>query len=187
MRRAFYLLLLTTALAAGCTHAPDVRYDNPLVLADYDAATVEKVARRLLTDMRFEIIYPSTSPGLVATEPLTGDQWFEFWLKDTVDRDQRLESSLFTIRRRVTVLVKAHEPGAQIAVKVLKERASAPNTAPDNISYSLSLYSRRDQELVRQDELAKSTYHWINMGRDEALEQYLLEKIRMALASGGGT
>ena len=186
MRRALWLLILT-ALAAGCAHAPEVRYTNPLIFADSEAGTVEKVARRVLTDMRFEIIYPSSEPGLITTQPLTGDQWFEFWLDDTVGRQPRAESSLHTIRRRVTMSVKPHEQGVQVTVKVLKERASSPNTAPDYISRSLNLYQRRDEVLTVQDELAKTTYRWVDMGRDEALEQYLLDKIRAALASGGGT
>jgi hypothetical protein len=186
MRRAFGLLLLAAAMA-GCVQAPEVRYPNPLALSDADAATAEGVARRVLTDMRFQIELPSSRPGIITTLPLTGDNWFEFWRDDTVGTSQRVDASLHTIRRSVTVTVASRDAGSEITVRVLKQRASAPNQAPENISRSIDLYNSRESELVQQDDLGQPlvVYQWINMGRDEALEQLLLERIESALASGG--
>ncbi len=37
---------------------------------------------------------------------------------------------------------------------------------------------------MRQDELVSTDYKWVGLGRDEELEQLLLERIQVALASG---
>ncbi len=124
--RPVFGVLLVMAAATGCVRAPEVRYPNPMVLASADAATTEKVARRLLVNMRFEIIQPSSQPGVVVTRPLTGDSWFEFWRDDTVGTTQRVESSLYTVRRVVTVTIAPRDHGSEVAVKVVKDRMSAP-------------------------------------------------------------
>ena len=71
-----------------------------------------------------------------------------------------------------------------MAVKVAKQRASAPTAAPENITHSLDIFSANYSELLRQDELAANEYQWVALGRDEALEQVLLERIQVALVSG---
>jgi hypothetical protein len=184
MKVAISLLVLVTVAATGCVAAPAVRLSNPLPLVSADPSTVEDAARRILVDMRFTLVQPSSRPGVVVTQPLTGDAWFEFWRDDTVGSDQRVESSLHTVRRVVTVTVTSQGGGSEVAVRVVKDRASAPGAAPENITLSLDLFNTSKSELVRQDELAASEYTWIPLGRDEALEQVLLERIRSA-ASGG--
>jgi hypothetical protein len=184
MKAAIGLLLLVTAAATGCVTAPAVRMPNPMPLASTDPVTVENVAGRILTDMRFTLVRPSSRPGVLVTEPLTGDTWFEFWRDDTVGNDQRIESSLHTVRRVVTVTVTLQGGGSEVAVRVVKSRASAPGLAPENITYSLDLFDASNSELVRQDELVPSHYKWVPLGRDEALEQVLLERIKTTLTGG---
>jgi hypothetical protein len=185
MRRALCVLLLAASAAAGCARIPAARQDNPLILAETDAAKAEKVVRRVLVDMRFEIEYPASGPGVVTTVPLTGAQWFESWRDDSVGVSERAGASLHTTRRRVTVTVIPMDRGSKVLVKVLKERASAPNLAPESVSHSMHLFSSPEEsELIRQDELAKTDYVWISLGHDEALEQYLLNRFQKTLASG---
>jgi hypothetical protein len=171
-------------MVAGCARVSEMRLANPMALTGADPATAEQVARRVLTEMRFPIEYPSARPGLVATGPLTGDSWFEFWRKDTVGSHQIAESSLHTVRRRVIVSVAPKGQGCEVLVRVAKERLSAPGVAPEQISGAVSLYDPRDSDLQRQDALAVTKYQWIDMGRDEALEQRILDRIQTALGRG---
>jgi len=177
-------LLVPVAMVAGCARVPEMRLANPMALTGADPATAEQVARRVLTEMRFPIEHPSARPGLVTTEPLTGDSWFEFWREDTVGSHQVAESSLHTVRRRVSVSVAPKGRGCEVLVRVAKERLSAPGAATDHISGSFSIYEPQDSDLRRQDELADTKYQWIDMGRDEALEQRILNRIQTALGRG---
>jgi hypothetical protein len=171
-------------MIAGCARVPEMRVANPMALTDSDPATVEQVARRILTEMRFEIIYPSAKPGLVTTGPLTGDSWFEFWRDDTVGSHEVAESSIHTVRRSVSLQVTPRGQGSEVLVRVKKERMSAPGLAPEEVSGSFSLYDPRASDLQRQDDLVATKYKWIDMGRDEALEQRILGRIQAVLSRG---
>jgi len=179
-------LLMPVVMVAGCARVPEMRLANPMALTGADPATAEQVARRVLAEMRFPIEYPSARPGLVTTEPLTGDSWFEFWREDTVGSHQVAESSLHTVRRRVSVSVAPKGQGCEVLVRVAKERLSAPGVAPEQISGSFSLYNPGDSDLRRQDELVDTKYQWMDMGRDEALEQRILGRIQATLGRGAG-
>lgn len=178
MRRALSLLLLGAAVtAAGCATVASGRFSNPMTFTETDAETVEHVARRVLMELRFGIVYPESSEGRVTTDALTGASWFEFWRKDTIGRVQSLESSLHTIRRRATVSISPKDRGSQVFVKVVKERKSAPGLGPESMAETFNIYGIEDTDLMRQNELAPTTYEWVDMGRDELLEQDILERI----------
>jgi hypothetical protein len=179
MRRIVWgLLLVTAATLVGCARAPDARFPNPMMLPSSDPMTVEKVAQRVLLELNFEVVYPSSKPGRVDTENLTGASWFEFWRGDTVGNFQRVESSLHTIRRSVHMQVTPAPSGSQVAIRVDKERLSAPGTSPAGISQAYDIYNPRKTGLARQDEFKETQYTWLSEGRDDALEQLILERIQ---------
>jgi hypothetical protein len=186
MRLGLWLLMPAALLAAaaGCSRGIEVRFPNPMPMSSVDVATGERAARGVLRDMRFDIVYPPAKPGLVETEPMTGSSWFEFWREDTIGSYQTAESSLHTIRRRVTVAVTPASKGSQVSVKVEKQRMSAPDSAPQHISAAFNIYRPGDTDLLRQDEMAPHTYRWIEIGRDDALEQRILEHIQLRSAPG---
>jgi hypothetical protein len=182
MKRILWGLVLVAASAlGGCTRAPEARFPNPMPLPSSDPVTVEKVARRVLLELRFDILYPDTKEGRVATDPLTGAQWFEFWRGDTVTAADRLESSLHTIRRTATVTVTPGPRGSQVAVQVAKERLSAPGTSPQSVGQTYNLFSPSKTDLARQDEFKETYFAYVPMGRDDALEQKILEQIQAHL------
>jgi hypothetical protein len=152
-------------------------------LPSSDAVTVEKVARRVLVDLKFEIEYPSSKEGLIVTGPLVGDSWFEFWREDTVGTYQRVESSFQNIRRTVTVTVTPEPQGSQVTVKVAKDRMSSPNTSPQSVGETYDIFSPSKTDLARYDEFSVTAFRWIPMGRDELLEQRILERIQVALGA----
>jgi len=174
---------MAVALAmAGCATVATGRFQNPSIFTDTDADTLEAVARRVVMELRFEPIVPEKSKGHIETLPLTGASWFEFWRHDTIGRMQVAEASLHTIRRRATVSVSPKDGGgAQVFVKVVKERKSAPGSMPESIGESFNVFDTEDTHLMRQDTLAETDHEWITLGRDPRLEQYILERIHAAL------
>jgi hypothetical protein len=175
------LVLVAAATLVGCVRAPDARFPNPLPLSSSDPATVDKVARRVLLELRFDVLHPDSKDGRVVTAPLVGDSWFEFWRGDTVGRFQRTESSLHTIRRTVTLTVTPAGTGSQLAVKVAKERLSTPGVSPASVGQTYNIFSPSRTDLARQDEFKETYFTYVPMGRDEALEQVILERIQSRL------
>ena len=179
------LVVLGVAALAGCTRPASVRFVNPMIFTAADPGEVAAAARRTLTELRFQIEYPPAAEGRITTESLTGASWFEFWRKDTRGAWQSLEASAHTTRRKATVAVTRKDKGCQVLVKIEKQRASAPNLGPDNIAEAFSRYHPEESERMRQNELAKTKYKWIDMGRDDALEQDILERIQLAVGRAG--
>jgi len=183
IQRIGLAMVLAAAMAAGCARPAAAVRDNPEILAGISPDLVKKTALRVLMELRFTLEYPQMNPDRVTTEPLTGGSWFEFWRDDTVGSQQRAESSLATIRRTATVIVTPRDGGSQVLVKVTKQRLTAPNTAPQSIGESVNLYDRRETDLVRQNDLAPDRYQWLDKGRDQVLEQVILERIQGSLAA----
>ncbi len=181
MRALSVVLLIAAATAAGCATVASGRFGNPMTFAETDADTVEHVARRVLMELRFNIEYPESSEGRLATDSLTGASWFEFWRKDTIGRVQSLESSIHTIRRRGTVSISPKGEGSQVFVKVVKERKCAPGTSPDTLGETFNIFDTEDTDLMRQNQLEPTDYEWVDMGRDDLLEQDILERILINL------
>jgi len=185
MRWAVGLLMVLAGAAAGCTVPAAPRFSNPMVFTNAAPSQVEVAAERIVMELRFEIERPPAGPGRITTLPLTGASWFEFWRRDTRGAYQSVEASAHTVRRLVTVQVTPRDKGCQVLVKVDKQRLSAPNVMPDNIAESFSKYDPQDSELVRQNELSAKKYKWLDSGRDEVLEQYILEHIQLAVGRAG--
>jgi len=182
MSRPIACLLLAVLLpAGGCATVATGHFSNPSAFADTPPSTLEEVALRTLMELRFTLVLPQARPGLIETEPLTGASWFEFWRKDTIGRVQVAEASLHTIRRRAIVSVSPEGSGSKVAVRVVKERKCAPGSTPSSLGESFNVYETEDTELMRQDALAETEYQWVEMGRDELLEQYILERIHASL------
>ena len=167
------------AAGAGCKEA--VRRENPLALRGIDADTAESAARRVLEDLRFEIEYPEASEGRIATRGLTGASWFEFWREDTLGTDQRIESSLHTTRRRVTVAITPVVAGSEIFIQVTKERLTAPNQGPQSIGATYSLYGFQISKMYEPDEITPTRHKWVDVGRDDLLEQKILVRLERRL------
>jgi len=183
LRGLSLLVLAAMAVLAGCAHAPSVRFENPMTFADTDAGTLEKVSRCVIQELNFQIEQPQAIEHRIQTDPLTGASWFEFWRPDTVGRFQRWESSLHTIQRRVIITVTPKEKGAEILVRVVKERQSAPNAGPGSIAYTFDIYDLEHSELTRFNEMNPVYFDWVEIGRDDALEQCILERITRRLGS----
>ena len=186
MSRAGALVVLATVTAvAGCASRVE-RLPNPMALPGHDAEAVEATARRVLTELRFEIEYPEASEGRLETDYQTGASWFEFWREDTVGAEQRAESSLHTVRRRARVSVTPTESGSEVSVQVVKERFGTPGTGPGSVGEAYSIYSPTRVSLWRDDPMRSSSAAWIERGRDDLLEQRILERVLVGLEGGAG-
>lgn len=197
------LLGALAAGAAGCQTPPQPSGQTERVLhvVDYEQFLDDSLS--LLRRCDFAPAYVDRSRGLIISKPATSGQWFEFWRVDSAGGYQKLESSLHTMRRVVTVRVEPvdvggptmpasspatrpaatqpaveHAPGPyRVAVEVEKSRYSAPERQVTTASGALAIYSERlpTTEGLRG---ARSRHDaWVPLGRDGSLEGLLLQRL----------
>jgi hypothetical protein len=104
--RTLLLLLLTVGLAAagaGCKApgAPTGPNEWTLQVSDYEAFVDDTLTLLRRMDLPPERV--DRAAGLIVTRPATSGGFYEFWRNDAQGGYQRLESSLQTIRRVVTI------------------------------------------------------------------------------------
>jgi hypothetical protein len=139
------------------------------------------------------------SEGRIDTFPISGATLLEPWRRDSVNYHERLESTLQSTRRRGFVRV-IHQPnnGYLVEVTVTKELEDVPRPIAGSMGASTFRYDTslpRDTEFdpdphrlpgdpARPNGPRAVTGGWIPMGadgRDHALEQVMLAKIRSRL------
>lgn len=143
------------------------------VVSDYFTIAREQRARR-----EGELI----TEGRIETAPQPGATWLEPHRRDSVGSFNRWESTFQTIRRRAVVRVIPDPAGYLVEVVVEKELEDLPNPERATAGAAVfrgddSLPSRRLEEVNRTN----SSPHWLQLGRDVALEQRMLSDIQARL------
>lgn len=121
-----------------------------------------------------------SQPGVIETEYKVGASVLEPWQQDSQGLENRLESTLQSIRRRAVVNVTPAEGGYYIAVEVVKELEDAPGALGQSASSATFQQTnplRRDLDLVVGQSAPQG---WILLGRDELLEAELLGRLQAA-------
>ena len=185
-RHLIILVSFCTILSAGCTEKRQVRWQGIAVeKASFDQ--VWEVCLASLKDCGLKVDRQDRRFGLMVSEPTTGQQFFEFWRKDAVSSDDLLLSSLHTIRRTVSIQVTTQGPRKfEVRVQAQAQRASMPGDQLDNTAEAFELMSRQGipASPSRRDYVRPQAEPiWVDIGREPALEQYILEDITHRLKS----
>lgn len=154
------------------------------VSANDEEAVWERVVD-VLHDYRFEIARENKLDGVIETQYKTGSSLLEPWHLESVGLENRLESTLQSIRRRVFVYIMRPVEiggGFNVRVEAFKEIEHLPGVAANSAGGATFQESRplaRDLNLV----VGQSTPSgWIPLGRDFALEQQLSQHLQAALS-----
>lgn len=122
--------------------------------------------------------------GYIETPFQVGATVFEPQRNDSVGRFNRWESTLQTIRRKAFVNVQPTGGGYAVRVNVIKQLEDLPQ--PEQ-SLAGAAVLRNDNSLPtsRRSDVSEVTISqgWIDLGRDEPLEQEMLRRIRDRLAA----
>ncbi len=186
-RRFFVVLLalLTPALVlapVGCT-LPSRRpvSSNPMIVPITDFETVWTATVRAL-DEYLDGVEENRLAGRIRTEPKIGATLLEPWNGDSVGFNERLESSLQTIRRFATARIEpAPNGGYAVRVEVWKELEDLER--PERQSGGQAAFPQ-DFPINRTREIVgpvPSPLEWIPKGRDNLLEQEILRRIQAEL------
>jgi hypothetical protein len=127
------LALLAAALASGA--AGCLKYTHPVVAEQAPQTVGERnfqalwlASQEVLRKYHFTINRQDRRAGLITTEPLTGQQFFEWWRKDAVTREALADSSLKTLHRSVTVRIQPIRPGADEYEPIVEVTVAKPPT-----------------------------------------------------------
>lgn len=176
------LLALAALSFSGCA-LPGLQaaVPNPLVVPSGDFETVWKQTIAVVDDY-FDIKSENRLARKIVTEPKTGATLLEPWYGDSVGFDQRLESSLQTIRRFAIVTVNpAPTGGYAVKVEVYKELedlVKPDRQAAGRATFSDNFPVNRTREIVGPVPLPAQ---WIPRGRDPTLERVILNRLKNIL------
>ncbi len=155
-------LVLIAAVAVG---APGCwEHTSPLVVQAAPQTAAERnfqalwlAAQEVLGEYRFAINRLDRRAGLITTEPLTGQQFFEPWRKDAANRAALADSSLKTLHRTVVVRIQPTGPGADQYELFVEVSVAKPGTAPMEIHSTGAAYGMFILPEEEEDEEAQAS------------------------------
>jgi hypothetical protein len=174
-------LVLVVGLMAGCALVPHSSGSqaNALLLPSSNLDAMWERAVTVLHRNHFVIARESKLEGTIETEYRAGSSLLELWHPDSVGHDNRRESTVQSIRRKVTITFRQSGSGqVMMAVFVHKEIEDVPGptaTYEGGATFSESNVFNRDLDQVVGQ---ASPSRWLPRGRDSLLEGRLVAQIR---------
>jgi hypothetical protein len=181
-RRTRSLVAAIALAAAGCaTINPPPPSANPLPIPSNDFEAVWMACITSVDDF-FDIASENRLQRKIITEPRVGATLFEPWSPDSVGFEERLESTLQTMRRHAVISVNPTATGTYaVKVEVYKELEDV--IRPERQNNGRAVFDNefpvnRARELVGPVPLPNG---YIPRGRDPKLERAILAKIKEKL------
>lgn len=182
MVRLIQLQIVLLIACAGC-HRP-VKPVEPLTqtVSVANASGVDRLwegAQEELRRHRFKLDRVDRRSGIITTFPVTSESFFEFWRHDVDSSYDRMESTLRTVRRTVTIRIDqdAEDSAAVLTVTVARDLFSTPERQFNSSAASLRVFSSALPGVAGEPRLSRADDYWIADGRDGAMERRLLERI----------
>jgi len=173
--------LTLLACLGGCLGPRKDQYQSSATITA-TADTRERLwrsAQETLRDHRFELDRVDRSAGVITTKYVTSQSVFEFWRHDVDTREDLWESTLNPVRRRVEVDVVPAEQSAtnRVSVAVYKQRISSPDRQFNSTGAVYQYFGEVLPSTTGQERVTAADERWVDIGRDPAMEQYLLNSI----------
>lgn len=181
--RCFYCLILGLLMTtiSGCHTLPlasrQAPVSNPIQVRANNYDLVWERTIDTLHEYQFAIAKENRLSGEIETEYKTGASLFEPWHFDAANTWERTEGTLQSIRRKILVHITQVDGGYLVSVEAFKELEDLPGVASNaatGATFRESQPLRRDLNLV-SGQTAPSG--WIFKGRDQALEQSLVQDL----------
>lgn len=177
----YVVAMLLATLNTGCrsTSGRQLPRTNALLIPSYSMDTTWERAVSVLHQNHFLIARESKLEGIIETEYRAGSSFLEPWHPDSVGLENRLESTVQSIRRRI--LITFSQSGTDqlmISVQVHKEIEDVPGptaTYAGGATFSESDLLDRDLDQVIGQ---SAPSRWLPRGRDPHMEAYLVTQIQ---------
>ncbi len=197
MGRGIRVVWVVCLLGGGCATAPPI--DNPLlagprtsgienpVLVSPGVPTQEayqevfEKAVDIVGDY-FDMDRPNPVAGTIVTKPRIAPGYEQFWKPGNPDPRGRLLATLQTIRQTASLTITPGERGGFL-VTVVVDRELEDLARPCQARIGSAVFQEnptvaRPFDVVNQDLSTEASQTWFKVGRDYALEQLILSRIR---------
>lgn len=172
-------------MAAGCAApwmTPRAAAPNPLYVPAANDEVLWERTVDVLHDFHYSIARENRFSRVIETDYRVGSGVLEPWHHDSVGLENRLESTLQSIRRKVLVRVIPDDQagGYLVSVEAFRETEDLPGVAansPGGATFQESTPLERDLNLVVGQSAPSG---WVPAGRDTALEQQILAALQGA-------
>ena len=192
-------MLLATALGlaaiGGCATAPPV--DNPLLVRNEvienpilvspgtpTGLSYREVFEKCIdvVDDYYLILVANPYEGKIVTKPRIAPGYEQFWRAGNPDPRSRLMATFQTVRQTAVVEIRTGERGGYF-VYVTVEKEQEDISRPSRQTLGSAVFQEaptvdRNLEVVGPAPASASGLNWFPIGRDYALEQQLLKRIR---------
>ncbi len=187
---ALVLLLLIAGVVAGCTQRPEWSDDTEAATLSFwgdrpaivrveadDYAALWDAAENARRRFGFEAALTDYRGGELTTEPKLSGQIFEPWRDELRDIGSIMESTLTSVRRRVSFELGNQGDGTfWLEPKVIVERQSLGERRLTDVSSYRRALGQGQQRRTSDDDPGTVT-GWHAIGRDPALERSLANRI----------
>ena len=175
--------------SSGCLGPQRSNYSSTQTLDSSSSSSADRVLLAIQDTLRrhnYRLDRVDLREGLVTTFPETSKHFFEFWRHDVETRHDFWEATLNPIRRWVEVRLSddADTESQVLAVVVHKERLSAPDRQFNSTGAAYQFFGESLPSTTGLDRVTRADDRWLDVGRDPAMEDYLLRHILDRLALG---
>jgi len=130
----------------------------------------------------FDLDRPNPTAGTIATRPRIAPGYEQFWKPGNPDPRGRLLATFQTIRQSASVTITSGERGGFLVTVVvdreLEDLARPSQARIGNAVFQENPTVARPFDVVNQDLSTEASQSWFKVGRDYALEQLILSRIR---------
>lgn len=172
------LSLLVLTLLSGCASSRPMIVSNPVFVPANSQHAAWERAVDVLHDFHFPIARENRLDGVIETDYRVGSNVLEPWHADSVGADNRLESTLQSIRRKVKVDLTPVEGGYLVGVEAFKEKEDVAGVV-ENTTGAATF--RKNTPLERNLTVVVGQGNpsgWYFLGRDDDLEQAILSQMQ---------
>lgn len=194
MRNRFRAGWVACLLAGGCATAPPL--DNPVPVLDRNIPVenpvlvspgqptpeaYDEVFNKVVDvlDDYFDLLPPNPYDGRVVTLPRIAPGYEQPWKQGNPDARNRLLATFQTVRQRAVAEIRAGDRGGYLVYVVVEkelEDLPRPTQVRSAAAFQESPTVDRRPEVVGPD--APAGEGWFRVGRDYALEQLILRRVR---------
>jgi hypothetical protein len=167
----------------GCAGPQRVDYvsSSRLSISDQSeqADQVWEAIQETLRRHRFRLDRVDRRAGVITTVPEMSQHFFEIWRKDVATRHDLWEATINPVRRWVEVRVSGdqEESWGRLAVAVHKQRLSSPDRQFNSTGAAYQYFGNSLPSTTGLGRVTPEHDCWLDLGRDAAMEDYLLERI----------
>ncbi len=137
-------------------------------------------AKETIRRQGYQLDRVDRNAGVISTLPEVSQQLFEFWRHDVDTPKDLWESAFNPIRRRVDMTMQSNQdqPGLmKLEVVVTKQRISSLDRQFNSTIAAYQYFGNDLPATTGQQQTTQVDEKWIDLGRDPAMEDYLLRQI----------